>query len=292
MENFKEKIKNPEANEYSSKIELHFFRHGESEPAVEGNDSERKLTQRGRESAVAKSKGETNVKQSIAFGSPRERSQQTAGLVMAGREEVIEGNESLEELKDKLESMLKIGKKIAVEERLDYPEDPSTEYYRRAWEHVKNGDILKFMVEESDRLAKELNDDKNFTYSRLARQIAEIIKKYLTIFPRWNELASDKTKDYSNTLERFMGTHQTVPESFLAKVIEKTRGVEERNRFIELLGNKGFDYTEGFDLEISNTADGFKICILYKNEKDKEKPYIFDQEISAEILDEIINEGK
>ena len=103
---------------------------------------------------------------------------------------------------------------------------------------------------------------------------------------------SDKTKNYSDTLERFMGTHQTVPESFLAKVIEKTRGVEERDRFIELLDKKGFDYTEGFDLKILNTTGGPKIHISYKNEKDKENLYIFDQEISEDVIDEIISEGK
>ena len=52
MENFKEQIQNPEGKRYSSKINLHFFRHGESEPAVEGDDAERELPEKGREQSV------------------------------------------------------------------------------------------------------------------------------------------------------------------------------------------------------------------------------------------------
>ena|SRR3989344_4532597 len=292
MEKNREQIKNLEEKEYSSKIEVHFFRHGESEPAVEGKDTERELTQKGKEQGVERSQEGTELKQALAFGSPRRRAQQTAGFVMAGKSEIITGSESLDELKGKLESDLKIGKKIAIEEKLDYSEDFSTEYYKRMWEHIRSGDILKFLVKESDKLAKELDDDKSLTYSRSARQIAEIIKKYLTISPRWNELVSDKTKSYSDTLERFMGTHQTVPESFLAKVIEKTKGIAERDRFIGILDNKGFDYTEGFDLEILNTVNGPVIRVHYKRIKDNNEPYVFDEEVGTELIDEIINEGK
>lgn len=292
MENFKEQVQNPEERKYNSKIELHFFRHGESESAVKGNDVERELTQEGKEQAVKRANEDTKLYQSLAFGSPRKRSQQTAGFVMAGKNKVITGDESLDELKGKLESDLKIGRKISTEEKLDYSEDFSSAYHKQALEHIKNGDILKFLAKKSDKLAKELDDEKSVTYSRSARQIAEIIKKYLSISPRWNELVSDKTKSYSDTLERFMGTHQTVPESFLAKVIEKTKGVEERDKFIEILGNKGFDYTEGFDLEILNTSIGPVIHIYYKRVRDKEESYIFDQEVNTELIDEIINEGK
>ncbi len=292
MENFKEQIQNLEGKKYSSKIDLHFFRHGESEPAIEENDAERELTQKGKEQSVKRASEDTKLEQAIAFGSSRKRSQQTAGFVMAGKNEIITGNESIDELKDKLESGLKIGKKIGIEEKLNYFEDVSTEYYKRVWEHIRGGDILRFLVNESDKVAKELGDNQTLTYSKSARQIAEIIKKYLKVSPRWNELVTDKTKSYSDTLERFMGTHQTVPESFLAKIIEKTKGVEERDRFIEMLDNKGFNYTEGFDLEILSTVSGPVIHIYYKRIRDKEESYIFDQEVNIELIDEIIDEGK
>ena len=81
-------------------------------------------------------------------------------------------------------------------------------------------------------------------------------------------------------------------------MIEKTEGKEEKDNFVKLLDNKGFDYVEGFDLEILNTKDGPKIKIHYENKKGlpapvgKEKPFTFDEYIKPELLDEIIKEGK
>ena len=40
-----------------------------------------------------------DISQSMAFGGPKERSQETAGLMMAGLKDEITGMESLEELK-------------------------------------------------------------------------------------------------------------------------------------------------------------------------------------------------
>ena len=291
------KIKGLEEKEYSSKIELHFFRHGEKEKGEGISDEEIRLTPAGRIKAMAKIRPLT-ISQAVAFGSPRKRTQETAGFAMAGIQPEIIGEETLEELREKIEKDLKVGKKIGVEEKLDFPEDLTTEYHKLTQEHYRKGDLLKFLVEESDDLAKKYNDKKTYTYSRSARQIAELIKKYLKIAPRWNELAEDKSKKYGDTLERFMGTHQTIPESFLAKVIEKTEGKEEKDNFVKLLDNKGFDYVEGFDLEILNTKDGPKIKIHYENKKGlpapvgKEKPFTFDEYIKPELLDEIIKEGK
>ena len=54
--------------------------------------------------------------------------------------------------------------------------------------------------------------------------------------------------DYLKDLARqrhcrfFMGNHEVMSESFLAKVIEKTKGIDERNKFIESLKNVGFSF--------------------------------------------------
>jgi len=285
------KIKGLEEKEYSSKIALHFFRHGEKESQEGIDDKEIRLTPAGRIKAMAKIRPLT-ISQAVAFGSSRKRTQETALLAMTGVQPEITGEETFEELREKIEKDLKVGKKIGTEEKLDFPEDKSTEYYKLTQEHYKKGDLLRFLAEESDELAKKYNDEKTYTYSRSARQIAKLIKKYLKISDGWDKLVQDKQKNYGDTMERFMGTHQTIPESFLAKVIERTKGMEERNKFIKILDNKGFDYVEGFDLEILNTKEGPKIKIHYENKKDEEKPFIFDQNISPELIDEIIKEGK
>jgi hypothetical protein len=43
-----------------------------------------------------------------------------------------------------------------------------------------------------------------------------------------------------------LGSHGGVTESFLLKVIEKIKGVAERDRFVSIIGNQ-FDFLEGFE---------------------------------------------
>src|SRR3989338_3137579 len=90
---------NREAKEIiTSKIDLRFFRHAEKESDKSKSDEEIELTETGRKQAIEKS-GDSDISQSVAFGSPRKRTQQTAGFVMGGSLDEITGNESLDELK-------------------------------------------------------------------------------------------------------------------------------------------------------------------------------------------------
>ena len=162
----------PEQHEVepTSKIILHFMRHSDKEKNADKSDAEQALTPKGRKMAKEKAL-KTNLKQAVAFGSPRQRTQETAGLVMAGSEDEITGNETFEELKDKLDAGLKVGKKIGADERLNFGEDASTEYYKVMLDHFKKGNLLDFLVNESDELAKKYDDKKTFTYSRSAKEI-------------------------------------------------------------------------------------------------------------------------
>lgn len=67
----------------TSKIVLQFFRHAEKELVEGKTDEEIELTDTGRKQAIEKSE-DNNISQSVAFGSPRKRTQQTAGFVMGG----------------------------------------------------------------------------------------------------------------------------------------------------------------------------------------------------------------
>ena len=275
---------------FSSRIKLRFFRHDEKENDPEKTDHNIELTPSGRQHAKAQA-SETNLSQSVAFGSPRRRTQETAGFIMAGQSEDINGNESFEELKEKVDKGLGYGSKIGVDTKLDFNLEEGSEYVKEMLVFFEKGELMKFMVEKSDELAKETGDDKSSTYSSMASSIASIIKKYLGIAPRWNELVKDETKKYEHTLNRFFATHQSVQESFLAKVIELTKGVEERDRFVSVIKNKGFDYAEGFETEIL-TKDGEEptIRISYKKEgKTPDDTFEFDQNISIELLETIID---
>ena len=281
----KEQIK-----DYTSKIELIFMRHDEKENDKTKSDEEVRLTPQGKIHAKDKAE-QDDIGQSMAFGSSRKRTQETSGLIMSGKLDDITGTESLEDLKEKLDKdlSLKSGSKIRADERLNFEADFSSNYGKKALEAVKKGEYLKFLVEGSDNLAKECNDNKSSTYTTQAQAIASIIQKYYGIAPRFNELAQDKDKNYDGTMKRFFGSHQGVLESFLAKLIEKTKGVEERDKFVRILNNQGFDYAEGFDVEIKNKESGEStIHISYKKEKDGEIIFEFNEDLSKEIINSLI----
>jgi hypothetical protein len=296
MENKFEISTNPEQLEKESKVMLHFFRHGEPERDPNKTNSEYELTETGRKQAVEKSStigGERNLDQSVAFGSARKRALQTSGLTMTGGFlDTITGTESLEELKEKVDKDIKVGSKIGIDLRLDFHLDKNTPFGHEAYEAVfTKKDYLKFLVERSDALAIETNDQLASTYSRQASDIAKIVKKYISVSNQWNKLVdSGKYKDPK--LERFLGTHGGVAESFLLKVIEKMKGIEERNKLIDLIQNQ-FDYTEGFDIALTKQGDQQTLHISYRriNEKDSDNNYIFEEDVPLDIIDSIADEG-
>ncbi len=283
---------NPENREnkeiITSKIDLRFFRHAEKESVKGKPDEEIELTDMGKKQAIEKSK-DKDISQSVAFGSPRRRTQETAGFVMAGQLDEITGNENIKELKEKLDKELKVGSKIGVDKRLDFQGNFSTEFGKKAAEAFKGGQYLKFLVEQSDELADSFKDKEAETYGRMAGRVAEIVNKYMSIAPRWDALARDESKNYDDTLKRFFGTHQGIAESFLAKVIEKTKGTAERDAYVSALNNQGFDYVEGFDVEIQNfEAKNPDIHITFMKKKDEKTIFAFNEIVPKKIIDDIV----
>ncbi len=268
-------------------IMLHFFRHDEK--AKGSDDTEVRLTEKGKLHAKSLSSSETDLSQAMAFGSPRKRTQETAGLVMAGAQDGIEGTESLEDLKTKINSGREFGSKLMGDSRLDFIIPESGPYFDELMTAYKSGKLLKYYVEESDRKLVELGVDKKLdTYSSLASKIAELIAKYLKILPRWEELVKDEEKNYEPVLERFTATHQSVGESFLAKVIEVTKGVAERDAFVAALNNQGFDFAEGFNTEIVKDGEEEKVHITFKKEKDGQAIFEYDEVLPREVIEGII----
>lgn len=277
--------------EPSSEVVLKFFRHSKKEKNPTKDDTEIRLTLEGKKLAFSQ-EGSADLKQSLAFGSPRKRAQETAALKMVAGEKSMTGEESLEDLKAILDKDIGYGSKVAVDSRLDFYLEPGLEFEKKAEEAYVEGRLMRFFVEESDDLAKEVGDDVSSTYSRSAKGIAEIMKKYLTVAANWDRIAEDTHKE-NKTLERFFSTHQSVPESFLAKVIEKIKGVEERNKFIDLINGQGFDFVDGYEVKILSYPDQeTKILISYKKAREGQEPYVFEEEIDKGLLEEIIKEGK
>jgi len=254
FETYQSKIESQELK--PAKIALHFFRHSikESNDVTLPNDEMVKLSQAGKELAIEKSFDDVNIDQAVAFGSPRIRTQETAMLMMTGQENEIDGTETIEELKEKLNKDLKVGSKIGVDERLNFADSNDTPVGRALNDAYARGEYVKFMVQESDKIAIETGDESGVNYSAKAAQIAQIIQKYIGIVPQWQKLVSDESKDYTDTLERYMGTHAGVQEAFLAKLLEVTQGVEVRDEFVAKYPNS-FDYIQGFEVDITKDSD-------------------------------------
>lgn len=274
--------------EFRSKINLRFFRHDEKESDPQKSDHDIELTPKGRLHAKEQA-SETNLAQSVAFGSPRRRTQETAGFIMAGQSEDITGAESFGELKEKIDKDLGYGTKIAIDPKLNFDMEADNEYVKEAMAAFKKGELMKFVVEKSDELAKETDDDRSSTYSRMAASIASIIKKYIGVAPRWDDLVNDEAKKYEPIMNRFFATHQGMQESFLAKVIELSKGVGERDRFIQAIKNKGFDYAEGFEAEIitKDTSEPVVHISFKKEGETPESTFEFDEIVSIDILEKI-----
>lgn len=318
-----------EREKYRTMVYLVFFRHSIPEPPSEESkkqaeelalryyppedrermveDVGRLLTEEGRKLALERGpeyfpeelvdiEDIRRLTQAVGFGSPRIRTQETVALIMGAG--IVTGEENLEELKKKLNEGLRVGSKISIDPKLDFFVDENTELGQLHAKAYKEGRLLDFLVHESDELAKKTGDKKTTTYSRSAAQIARIIQKYITVEKNWDSIYQKKKEKYSGPIiARFLCSHQTVLECFLAKVIEKKRGIKERDEFIAALDKRGFDVLEGFTVQIftpkeNGNPENPEIIIKYKKTKNGKVLYEFEEKINKDLIEEIIREGE
>ncbi len=265
-------------------VTLYFIRHGEKQKA-EKPDELLELTEKGRLQAVKLGKQiRPNPNVAIAFGSPRKRTQETAACVMLARD--IDPNASLKDIEEKIAEQVKVGKKIFVDKRLDFNLGKFEAASIKAI--IDEGRLIPYWVEESDELALNKNDVEATTYTRQAGNIAEIIKKYVKVAKQFHKIIAEPEKrdKYGNKLERYLGTHLGIVESFVAKIIEKTRGRQEAVKFAGTIP-KGFGETKGMRVNIKpdEKTNIAKIGIEYEVNGVKH-----GIEFDEKLLDEIINE--
>lgn len=251
------------------KVVLHFMRHSIKENAPEKSDADILLSQEGREFAAAKFDGHVNLRYAHVAGSPRLRTQET-GAVAATMDAEIKPDD------------LPLGK-LRVNEALDFFAD-DTAYGKKFTEAYLEGRMLSFLVHESDALAKESGDIKSSTFSRMAANIAGIIAKNYVVAARGAKILDQSANPVNekNNFERILVTHATVQESFLLKVVERIKGIDERDELIKLIGENGFGYTEGFDVTLSKENDEERIRLTYKK-----GDYIFNEVIPISLINEI-----
>jgi hypothetical protein len=266
-----------------TKVILELMRHSLKEKAPEKTDDKVRLSPEGR--ALADAKGEkvdAKPEVSLAWGSPRERTHETAFRAMMP--DYVEEDQTLEDIEATIAEEQEYGKKIIVDSRLDF--DLTGPAGVEAMDAFKKGHYLENIFEESDQRALETKDKVSTTYLRQAGNIAEIVDRYIKVGNNFNRLASrtDKYEEFGNQLERYLASHQGVVECFVAKVLEKKYGVEKRGDFQKGLGN-GFKETEGIRLEIINRGAEQKITMTFRM-GEKDETVELDQNIIGEIIKE------
>ena len=289
--------KEPQAE---TKVILEFMRHGEKDPnktEPKKTDEEVRLTSKGKAMAVEKGKSlNPQPEVSIAWGSPKKRTQETAAHVMLANQEQINPEASLEEMEATIDKELngsgKTRRKIIEDERLSF--DLSGPAAGEMLEAFKAGKYIPFLVEKSDDLAIEKGDKTSTTYLRQAGNLAEIVSRYAKVGVNFNRIASKKDdyKEFGNQLERYLGTHQGVAESFIAKILEKTEGKEKRDAFVVSMGT-GFKELQGMSIEILNRGEEQEIVVRFEMPVEKDGKIEMKQEsvsLSKEILEDIIRE--
>ncbi len=137
-----------------TKIVLEFMRHGKKEADKTKPDEKVRLTAEGRK--MAQDKG-TEIKPqkyvSVAWGSPRERTQETALHAMLPD---VDENASLEEMNKMLAEEKKFPTKLIVDSRLNF--DMSGPEGKEMEQAFKDGKYLQYLIESSDQRAIDLGD--------------------------------------------------------------------------------------------------------------------------------------
>lgn len=275
-----ENLKFPE-----SRVVLEFMRHSKKEDGKGKKNDDIRLSDDGRKLAQQRGKElDVHPEVSLGWGSPRDRTQETVSHIMLANEDIDSGV-SLEEIEKIIAKELKVGKKIKIDDGLNF--DFSGPEGEEMLEAYKKGEYIKYLVEKSDQRAIDLKDKDSSTQHRYVSGIANIIERYLKVGNNFNRIVSkkDKYEKLGNQLERYVVTHQGVIEGFMAKVLEKQKGLKARDEFVSLIGN-GFDETRGMNIQIINKGTEQKVILTYELDSKKE-----EIELDEDLIKEMIKES-
>lgn len=278
--------------ELITKVVLEFMRHGKKQADPSKPDEEIRLSEAGRAQADARgAELHAQPEVALAVGSPRERTQETASRAMLP--DSIDPAMTLEGIEEMIREQSRhgeYGRKILEDPRLNFDiTGPAGKLGEKAF---ADGRYLQWVIGESDGQAREMKDTVSTTYTRQAGNIAEIVAKYIGVgnaFQRIASKADGKYEEYGNQLERYLGTHSGVSESFVAKVLEEVSGGEARDEFLQSAGS-GFAETKGIHIEIVNKGNDQTMTLSYpvKDEQDKEvmKTVSFTRDVVEKIIGE------
>jgi hypothetical protein len=292
------------------KIQLHLMRHDMREESGEATqyeieqgidpDNRTPLTPKGMERASEQGRDDVDLARARVMGSARIRSQHTAGFHMIGGRAEITGTESVDELEKAIQDLGSNQAHFREDKRLNFNDDktaPLGQYLDAAY-HSKT--YLKTIVEESDTFARNQGSEYQSTYTGKAAQVADLINVYFKAAPRLvnmipaiqkaqAEKHGEDIEQSEAAFERFMGSHQGIPECFLLKVVEVVEGIDARNEFLAEIGNAGFGYSEGYDISLIQADEVTQAELVYVNPRNNKETRIV---LTQDILEGIIQEAE
>ena len=256
-----------------AKVVLHCIRHSIKEKTPEKDDKDVQITPEGRALAAEKFENPLDMRYAHVVGSPRVRTHETAAT--AATQDAATSPEDLG-----------VGK-VRINEKLDFVIN-DTRYGNSFNEAYLAGKALSFLVHESDALARESGDTASSTYSRMAANVANIIHRNYDAASRGASVLEKSVNpdNEKHDFERILATHGTIQECFLLKVVEKLKGVAERDQLLKVAGNNGFGYVEGFDATFVKTNGEVVMRITYKK-----GDYTLDEIVPMAVIEEIQQEG-
>lgn len=256
------------------KVILHFLRHSIKEEGTGKDDKDISLSGEGRELAARKYENPLDMRYAHVEASPRMRTQETAATT------------ATKDAKARPED-LGVGK-MRIREALDYNLDETEGYGKRLYEKDAEGKLLSFLLHESDAAVRASGDTTSSTYSRMAANIAGIIYRNYQTASRGASMfeRSEHSQSEHNDFERILATHGAIQECFLLKAVEKVKGIAAHDALLAVIGEKGFDFTEGFDVTLSKENGMRQIRITYKRGE-----YVLNEIVPVSVIEEIIEEG-
>lgn len=281
--------RNLEVERSQPSIRLEFFRHDQKDtPSTAGDRSSDhlvRLTPQGRLGSTEAGKSKNpHPEVALAGGSRRERSVESGLRQMLSQEDRITPDMTLEDMREAIKEEVPVGRKDMVYSQLDFNWDGSQEFHDTGYQHaLESKDSLVWLAEESDDIVVRNHDQLSTSYTRAAGNVAEIVQKYIGVLPRWQELTAeepDKYANFSNELQRFLGSHQALVESFMLKVVEKVEGRDGVKELLKSFADKnGFAPSEGYSVVIRGEGESTEVAVRYK-----EREWVVDPKTIEEII--------
>ncbi len=273
-------------------IRMEFFRHDDKAKEVRGDPGQNqrvRLSQQGRNHAAEVGRSKQPVPRiAIAWASPRDRAKESALRQMLAND--VYPEESLETIIGNIQKEVRRGGKLILSAKLDYnfqDAHPQTRFYQEIYGSSTTQETMPYLLLQSDRSIEQERDLEGTSYLRAAANIAEIVLRYVHIFPRWeaiNQQDRAKYQDMQHELQRFLASHGCYVESFLMKVIEGVEGKKAALQFAMSFPKNGklsFGPSEGYTVQICRKNEKIVVHVTYQ-----QKTWVIQPETLSQIIKE------